>query len=441
MTEAPANRIRRPPRLNHKKSRAGCQRCKARRVKVKHQMIANPRQPPFLTCRQCDEAKPSCAGCTRHNVSCVYLVNEPRVSNPSDTSLSPHPRPPIKTQSSSGTSHTATPPKLQDAISPDDLLNLPESRERRLLELRLWHNYVTVVATPFHPAAPVSPVASIWNNRIPYLALQHDNLLNIIYAISATRLLRDTPDDTVLHTAHRTYLSLALRQHREAVAQPIQHAYECDAVCFASVIMTMDAFGVLEERNRHPYKPPTDMLRLGMGTCAVYEEALKSARDLPESKIIFFLESQPFHHEIGTMFDEKHRLPFLSVLGPKNDQGIYEDSELWDPQVMEAYESTLSYIGTMFAAVQKEEPLQSICTRIIAFTLYVPKRFVDMLEELRPRALVILAHFFALATKASAHWWVGQTPMREVQGLRRIVPPEWQRHLRWPLVMSGLEPV
>lgn len=34
MTGAGAAQNRRPPRLNHKKSRAGCQRCKARRVKV-----------------------------------------------------------------------------------------------------------------------------------------------------------------------------------------------------------------------------------------------------------------------------------------------------------------------------------------------------------------------------------------------------------------------
>jgi hypothetical protein len=34
MTGAPSAQNRRPPRLNHKKSRAGCQRCKARRVKV-----------------------------------------------------------------------------------------------------------------------------------------------------------------------------------------------------------------------------------------------------------------------------------------------------------------------------------------------------------------------------------------------------------------------
>ncbi|KAH0151228.1 hypothetical protein KCU67_g10340, partial [Aureobasidium melanogenum] len=150
---------------------------------------------------------------------------------------------------------------------------------------------------------------------------------------------------------------------------------------------------------------------------------------------------QPFYVSIPRMFDEEHRGPFIGILGPKNAQGVYEDSELWNHEVREAYECTLSYIGTMYTAILEGETLHQICTRIAAFALYVPKKFVDMVEELRPRALVMLAHFFSIATKGSAHWWVGQTPMREVQGLRRIVPPEWQRHMRWPLVMSGLEPV
>ncbi|KAH0267417.1 hypothetical protein KCU91_g10111, partial [Aureobasidium melanogenum] len=71
MTGAGAAQNRRPPRLNHKKSRAGCQRCKARRVK-------------------CDEVKPACGGCNRHNVPCVYLKTEASKTASAENSLSPH---------------------------------------------------------------------------------------------------------------------------------------------------------------------------------------------------------------------------------------------------------------------------------------------------------------------------------------------------------------
>ncbi|KFY40544.1 hypothetical protein V495_05380, partial [Pseudogymnoascus sp. VKM F-4514 (FW-929)] len=42
-----------PPRRSHKKSRAGCQRCKLRKVK-------------------CDEAHPICGNCTKHGVPCDF---------------------------------------------------------------------------------------------------------------------------------------------------------------------------------------------------------------------------------------------------------------------------------------------------------------------------------------------------------------------------------
>jgi hypothetical protein len=375
-------------------------------------------------------------------VPCVYLHNELSRTASIETSLSPNAiLPPDQIQPKASISQVLTPPTINDPVTADDILDLPESRQRRLLELRLWHNYVTVVATPFHSPAYKSVLIEIWNNHMPHIAMRHDNLLYTIYVTSATNLLRDSPHDSDLLSAQRVYLSLALREQRKAIMQFHTHAEEPDSLCFTSILMVMNAFGCLQERNRHPYKPPTDMLRLGIGACAIYEEALKSARKFPASKIISFIENQSFFVAIPRMFDEEHREPFIGILGPKNAQGVYEDSELWNADVREAYECTLSYVGTMYTAVLAGEALHELCTRIAAFALYVPKKFVDMVEESRPRALVILAHFFSLATKGSAHWWVGQTPLREVQGLRRIVPQEWQRHLRWPLVMSGLEPV
>ncbi|KAG9701447.1 hypothetical protein KCU59_g23323, partial [Aureobasidium melanogenum] len=192
---------RRPPRLNHKKSRAGCQRCKARRVK-------------------CDEAKPACGGCNRHHVPCVYLKSEASKTASADTSLSP-----------------------RTTISPDQpqpKVDINQSRQRRLLELRLWHNYVTVVATPFHAAAPKTVLIEIWNNHLPHIAMRHDNLLYTIYAFSATKLLRDKPDDVELLTAQRVYLSLALREQRKAVIQFYTQAEEADSLCFTSIMMTMN---------------------------------------------------------------------------------------------------------------------------------------------------------------------------------------------------------
>src|SRR5271154_4326610 len=100
------------PRLAHKKSRRGCQRCKARKVK-------------------CDEIHPVCSNCSRHGVSCED--SDPFVRPPNDTdNLAP--------ASYDSASHPSSEPSPHGPDSPyPDLEDIDQAftpDERRLLELR-----------------------------------------------------------------------------------------------------------------------------------------------------------------------------------------------------------------------------------------------------------------------------------------------------------------
>ena len=74
-----------------------------------------------------------------------------------------------------------------------------------------------------------------------------------------------------------------------------------------------------------------------------------------------------------------------------------------------------------------------LARRLIVFPMLVDKLFVDFVEEQRPRALVILAHYFALLTMLRGFWWVGDAGPREVLAIVGEVPAEWQHLLSWPL--------
>jgi hypothetical protein len=76
--------------------------------------------------------------------------------------------------------------------------------------------------------------------------------------------------------------------------------------------------------------------------------------------------------------------------------------------------------------------------------MVVPHKFVDFLAEKRPRALVILAHYFATVSQLSNVWWLGGgtdgkelTARREVHAIQTVLPDEWQGQMIWPLDMSG----
>lgn len=110
------------------------------------------------------------------------------------------------------------------------------------------------------------------------------------------------------------------------------------------------------------------------------------------------------------------------------------------PEAQNAYEKTLSYVGSVHLAVATDEPIYSLVRRFMGLPTFVPTLFIDLIAEQQPRALFILAMFFALMTRASSVWWVGDIPLREVLAIQSVLPQEWQAAMEWPLKVAGLMP-
>ncbi|KAJ9296120.1 transcriptional regulator family: Fungal Specific TF [Paecilomyces variotii] len=342
-----------------------------------------------------------------------------------------------------GDNSTGSPASRSEAGSEEFLLGLndgdeiPESKSRRLLELQLLQNYLTKLSQPF-PQTPEADGSAVWPFlEVPQMALQHDNLLYAMFSISATHLLRTQPNNAKLLAARQTYLGLALRKQREAVSQ--LSGQNADAVCFASTLILIDAFATLEGRDITPYLPPMEWLHMGRGAATVFTVAMKSGLDSEMSKIMSLIDAPPVSllDNENTMFAEKYWKDFRNLL--RDDiGGGYED--LSDMETLQAYQRTLSFIGSVHHAVMDGEPIHPLCRRLMAFSPLIPRKFIDFVEERRPRALVILAHYFALASKVRSAWWMGKTPEREIRAIMMVLPPEWQEHMHWPLAMTGLIP-
>lgn len=58
----------------------------------------------------------------------------------------------------------------------------------------------------------------------------------------------------------------------------------------------------------------------------------------------------------------------------------------------------------------------------------LPGEMVELLEEKEPRALVVLAHYFArpgpVAGDLEAVWWIGAIARREDEGIHKCLPDE-----------------
>lgn len=411
------------------------------------------RSPSLLTALpslHCDERTPVCSNCDRLGLACHWASqHSPPTASPGSSSVS---------GSVSGGGHSLLDqtavanlantlkwlsPDTDDILLPNprevDETHLPESRERRMLEHRLMQHYIFVVSVPFVPITPESTPREIWvdlfTRQIPALALRHENVFYSLMTVSATHLLRDEPNDAELFKARQTYLVAAVRAQREMVGR--LNPTLADPVCLCSVLLLLQSFALLGERTLSPYSPPVEWLEMGKGVGQVMMLSVQTVPpDMDPQPLLMRLVSNTYpRFEDELYFDASLRDGFADVL----TRDIPSEDDWDDEEILEAYEKTLSYVGSIQNAIVREEPLYAVCRRLQTFAIVIPNKFTELLAERRPRALVILAHFFATAAQLDGVWWLEYgniervpTAVREIRAIDEILPKEWERQMAWP---------
>lgn len=297
--------------------------------------------------------------------------------------------------------------------------SITESRERRRRELELLH-FFTVQTTRTLSSTHVPELLETWSVDVPRLALSYDPLLDAIMAFSSHHMARiaktqEKREDYL--TLRSLYLESTLHKHRQAVGDLSRE--NADAVSFTTVILTIDAFANLRERQLEPYEPPIQWIQISRGVGSVCKLALDLIKDDDDAKILPLIDTM---------------MPFIGVYHSKRKQNIAlfarllvpQDGETVDADDMQAYETTASLLGWILAGHKSGEHLKMYCRRLTTFPVLLPDRFITLLERQDPRALVLLAHFFALASHAAEFWWIGEVPCREICAIQGHLSPGWQ---------------
>jgi len=327
------------------------------------------------------------------------------------------------------------------AFDGDPEIDLPESRERRLLEMRLMQNYIWNMAKPF-AVHPNKEWGDMFERTIPAMALENDNLMSSLMVVSASNLLMKNPDDPVLLDAQRTYLVKAVREQRIMIdALSVETA---DPICMTSLFLLTHSFASLRDRPLEPYTPPLRWLHMGRGAGVLIwmsVNTLNKAGLLDTSRVLFVAGSYPRLGFDESYFDESMRRDFNGLLSQK----LPGSRDVWDDETRDTYEKTLSYVGSIQNAINKQEPAYAICRRIKAFPLIATPKFTSFVEECRPRALTILAHYFATTIQVQGPWWLGAAEggregmaQREIRAIAKALPPEWQAQMVWPLDIASV---
>jgi hypothetical protein len=129
-------------------------------------------------------------------------------------------------------------------------------------------------------------------------------------------------------------------------------------------------------------------------------------------------------------FGVSNRRGLLHLLQREEEDVVKEG---WHTKDQEAYKTTISYMGGIWITMRGSETSAEICGRLILFPFVVQNRFIDLVKDQQPRALAVLAHYFALLASFRNVWWIGDTGRREVQALTTVLPSKWHDLMSWPL--------
>ncbi|KAI1764262.1 hypothetical protein GGR53DRAFT_327937 [Hypoxylon sp. FL1150] len=412
-----------PPRRSHKKSRAGCRRCKVRKIK-------------------CDEIHPRCGNCTKHGVPCDF--EHPSIAEslpPVDT-----PRPTTSTGSNCDSPSTSTLPPTPPVASstPLPLYRKPEplpltsnSKGSRMMELKLLHHYTTITCETLAISSPVSE--KIWRDTVPNLAFTGANFLaDALLAVSALHLRSHAPRDQELIRASHSYMASTLSEYGASLSKGINESnaealfLTAALIAFqstASRIFTRDDSGDLTDRS-DGYALPLSWFHSFQGVKAVVASSWQWLRH--SGIVVPIIESQP---ALNLDLSGHNATFFGQLLTGVEDEVLRLDD---DPEsqllTRQAYQHAVAVLDWAHKIPHTGAPLVFLAT--------VSRRFVELLEARRPRALAILASYFGLLKVLDSVWWLKGVARREVMGIVSLFDPddeEWWPRLQWPLRIALYE--
>ena len=305
----------------------------------------------------------------------------------------------------------------------------------RYTELKLIHHYTTHTGKTLTTSTHLSD--DVWVKEVPKLAFAGATYLtDAMLAVSALHMRTRNPDDKEVIQASHAYISSSLEAYREALNEGINESNAETLFLTATLIAFQSTATRLFTRDgtnsnvgaNGEYTLPLEWFHAFQGVKAVVVSSWQWIKK--STTALSVIDSQP-----ALRLDIELRSPnsfFGGLLGGIEDEIDVEDDI--DPQATrDAYFHAVSVLNW---AHKSAHP--GAC---LAFPATVARRFIELLELRRPRALVISACFFAQLKRAQHLWWIGCVPRREIMGVASLFEPgsSWWPHLEWPLKIALYE--
>ncbi|RAH66142.1 Zn(II)2Cys6 transcription factor domain-containing protein [Aspergillus aculeatinus CBS 121060] len=445
------------PRKSHRKSRNGCRTCKSRHVK-------------------CDEMKPECSNCLNHSVQCVYGPSpkdaQPAVANTRKPSRARAELPGINTfkvqfvefnyvNVSAAPAAPAAP-----AASPAEEDREPVSTDPAfcLEDFELQHFFLTSTCLSLMEDAPS---LTFWQSVVPRTACRFPIVHHLMLALACLHMARSpSPSPEPEHHHNRNRCPLRFDYHygtglqllSNGLAQPQALAnatHGADAIWIGSILVCFIglARGPRADEylffNRGGAAAPVEWLTLlrGVNTISTMLRKGRAAAGSAEEERHQDLSENQRHPIQNSAAAGTHCTGYQEALTRVRE--FTEERAAADPLLpiyRMAIEHTLRAFQMAFPGRIEDRPgcalpaATAMATRpepfgfvLFTWVTQMEELFWDALQEKRPVALVILAHFVVLMYRLDKTWVSHGWPEHILRGIWTFLGKEDRVLVRWPI--------
>ena len=390
----------------HKKSRAGCKNCKTRKVK-------------------CDEARPVCRSCTLRKVECIY-------PNPPSSSSSQVPPSPSGSMASTVTLYESPEsyalnsrgqsPAL--AGSSSAIVSAPMFRPTNIdaVDMKLLWFYTTATANSFSVDVDgPNPVNDILKVKMVKVAFNIPFLMDSLFALSCLHL--QSLDQDCDPGRALTYRARSFEGYRKAVEEAKPETFP--ALIANSLLLTALSSQVFrEDDTKELYIIDWMIVWRGIGLMV----EMMGVDSLFNSGMSELFYRPPIDLEKAAAAIPNHLLFMISSIKPDDIDYAH----------IETYYDTLKYLGSLYSNLKEGlGPVMNL--RIITWFTFLPRNFVQLARERRPRALVIIAHYVAFIKIVQNLWWLEGIGDRSLDDISKYLGPEWHHLFSVPRMARNVQ--
>lgn len=389
--------------------------------------------------QQCDEMKPACSNCLRHDIACDYKAISPASLSPATPDLEQpvHNSRRYRFKPSQYQSRVDGPGNtVNESTGPAGFVSTGTQCDfptrvdgLSLADLQLFHRFVT---STYRTLAEDAHGHALWQIHVPQWSLDFPSIMHLILALSAIHQSRDNPDAGVFVDQADQHFTFGVSSVTSILSQFDLTPENAQPLYLAAALICIIYFA-------HGPRPGEYIIFSDAGH-AEWLVLLRGVRLIIETQKshLFKGPMEPRPTEIDDLMKQRRVNPEWQSALDGDRQHLYALQQLvqnthyanvYGPLV----ENLLESFGDVYVKMSVHPSRVGLMQYVVGWLYRLPDEYIGLLEQKEPCALVILAAWSILLHYMQPVWYMRDWDVHVIHGILHTVHDDWKDWVSWPL--------